>query len=256
LSDFTTLNLQVNTGTTPAGEGSGSATWTSVLFGTAGYELRAALSSGSQSTSTPSASWPSMLKPSSGTTLIDRMYAFTADTTGYQITTYDGTSAHYLQFRINWDNTGTFNSAPIISAWKDNTLPAASPGTQNSATTGGDGTSIINGTSTESNSYSLLKCNAYGQGLTSGGAQQTPSANAAGTLAVNSHSASGAATPSSAAWLSTWQDLQAATNWIANGGIPQATTAGLWYFVLSLSIAASMTGGTLLPVIGMQYTWI
>lgn len=256
MADFTTLKLQGNTGTSPAGEGSGTATWTDVLFGTSGYELRAALSSGSQTTTTASASWPSILKPSTGTTLIDKMYAFTADTTGFVITNYDGTSSHYLQFRINWDNTGTYASAPIISAWKDNTLPAASPGTQPSPSSGGDGSSIVNGTSGESSSLSLLHANAYGQGLTSGGVQQTPSANAAGTLAVNSHSASGAATPGSAAWLATWQDLQAATNWIANGATPQATTAGLWYFVLALWLAAGMTGGTLLPVLGFQYQWI
>jgi hypothetical protein len=256
MSDFTTLKLQANTGAGAAGEGSGSATWTDVLFGTSGYELRAALSGGSQTTSTASASWPSILKPASGTTLIDKMYAFSADTTGLAITTYDGTTAHYLQFRINWDNTGTFNSAPIISAWKDNTLPAASPGTQNSATVGGDGSSIINGTAGESGSFSLLKANAYGQGLTSGGSQQTPAANAAGTETVNGHSAAGAATPGSAAWLATWEDLQAATDWIANGGIPQAVTAGLWYLTLILRIAAGMTGGILLPVIGFQYTWI
>jgi hypothetical protein len=256
VADFTTLKLQANTGTAPAGEGSGTATWTDVLFGTAGYELRAALASGSQTTSTASASWPSILKPASGTTLIDKMYAFSADATGLAITTYDGTTAHYLQFRINGDNTGTYNTAPILSAWKDNTLPAASPGTQNATTVGGDGSSIINGTSGESGSFSLLKANAYGQGLTSGGSQQTPSSNAGGTETVNGHSASGAATPGSAAWLATWQDLQAATNWIANGGIPQAVTANLWYFCLILRIAAGMTGGTLLPVLGYQYTWI
>jgi hypothetical protein len=256
MADFTTLKLQANTGTSPAGEGSGTATWTDVLFGAAGYELRAALSSGSQTTSTASAAWPSILKPSSGTTLLDKMYCFSADTTGLAVTNYDGTSAHYLQFRINWDNLGTYAAAPIISAWKDNTLPAASPGTQPAATSGGDGSSVINGTSAESSSLSLLHANAYGQGLTAGGVQQTPVANAAGTLAVNSHSAGGAATPGSAAWLATWQDLQAATNWIADGATPQATTAGLWYFCLALWIAAGMTGGTLLPVLGYQYQWI
>lgn len=253
MADFTTIKLQANTGTAPAGEGSGSATWTDVLFGTSGYELRAALSSGSQTTSTPSASWPAMLKPLSGTTLVDNMYIFTADTTGFKVTTYDGTSAHYLQFRINWDNTGTYASGPLISAWKDNTLPAASPGSQPGI---GDGSSVINGTSAESGSLSLLHANAYGQGLTAGGVQQTPGTNAAGTLAVNSHSGSGAATPSSASWLATWQDLQAATNYIQNGATPQATTAGLWYFCLALWMAAGMTGGTLLPTLGYQYTWI
>ena len=251
MSDFTSLKLQANTGASDA-----SPTWTDVLFGTAGYELRAALASGSQTNSTPSASWPSILKPATGVTLIDKMYAFSADTTGLPVTTYDGTTAHFMQFRINWDNTGTYNSAPLISAWKDNTLPAASPGTQNSPGVGGDGSSIINGTAGESGSFSLLKCNAYGQGLTSGGSQQTPASNAAGTETVNGHSAAGAATPGSAAWLATWQDLQAATDWILNGGTPQAVTAGLWYFVLILRIAAGITGGTLLPVLGYQYTWI
>ena len=245
--------MQANTGSGAAGEGSGSATWTDVLFGTSGYELRAALSGGSQSTTTPSASWPSILKPNSGVTLVNEMWAFSADAVGLKITTYDGTTGHYLQFRISWDNVGTHASAPIISAWKDNTLPAASPGTQPGT---GDGSSIINGTSGESSSLSLLHANAYGQGLTSGGVQQTPGSNAGGTLAVNSHSGSGAATPSSAAWLATWQDLQASVNWIANGGIPQATTSGLWYMCMAVWIAASMTGGVLLPVVGLSYTWI
>jgi len=248
MTDFTTLKLQTNTGASDA-----SPTWTDTLFGTAGYELRAALTGGGQTTSTASASWPSMLKPASGTTLVNAMYEFSADTTGLLITTYDGTTAHYMQFRINWDGVGTFASAPLISAWGDNTLAAASPGTQPG---GQSGSPIINGTAGESGSFSLLKANAYGQGLTSGGSQQTPAANAAGTETVNGHSAAGAETPGSAAWLATWQDLQAATDWIVNGGIPQAVTANLWYFVLILRIAAGMTGGTLLPVLGYQYTWI
>lgn len=248
MTDFTVLKLQVNTGASDA-----SPTWTDVLFGTAGYELRAALSGGSQTTSTASASWPAIQKPASGTTLINAMYAFSADTTGLQINTYDGTTAHYMQFRINWDNTGTFASAPLISAWGDTTLAAASPGTQTSP---GVGSNIINGTSGESGSLSLIKCNAYGQGLTSGGTQQTPASNAGGTETVNGHSGAGAATPGSAAWLSTWQDLQSSTNYILNGGTPKAVTAGIWYFCLILRIPAGLVGGVLVPIIGFQYTWI
>ncbi len=247
LTDFTTITLDINTGT------DASPTWThTIAFGTAGNELRAALSTGSQTTSTASASWPSILKPASGTTLIDAIYGFTADTTGFQVATYDGTTAHYKQFRVNWDNVGTFASAPLISAWKDNTLPAASPGTQPGT---GDGSSIVNGTSAESSSTSFLKANAYGQGVTTGGAQQTPSSNAAGTLAVTSGTA-GAVNPGSAAWLATWQSLQAATQYIQDGVTPAATTAGFWYVVAALWIGAGLTGGTLLPVVGFQYTWI
>lgn len=160
---------------------------------------------------------------------------------GLKVTTYDGTSAHYKQFLVSWDNTGTFGSAPIFSAWKDNTLPAASPGTQAS-----DGSAFVNG-STDTSNTSYIKANFYGQGLTSGGSQQTPSSNAAGTLAVTTGSA-GAATPGSAAWLATWQSLQAATQWIANGGTPQATTAGLWYGLLVFYTGPTMSGGTLVPV--------
>lgn len=191
-----------------------------------------------------------MLKPSSGTTLVNQLWAFSADTTGLQCNTYDGTSAHYMQLRISWDAVGTFASAPIISAWKDNTYPAAVPGSQPGT---GDGSSIVNGTSGESSSTSLVKANAYGYGYS--GSQQTPSANAGGTLAVTTGTA-GAVSPGTGAWLTTWQSLQAATQYIQDAVTPTATTAGLWYWVMAMWIVAGMTGGVLLPVVGMQYTWI
>jgi len=222
-----------------------------MLFGTSGYELRAALSSGSQTTSTSSTAWPSILKPTTGTTLIDRIYAFVADTTGYQVTGADGTGSHYNVFRINWDNTGTFASSPILSAWANNSYPAASPGTQ---PTTGDGTSIINGTSAESSSTSLIKGVAYGVGLTSGGTADNPSANYGTNPSATSGSA-GAQTPAQGAW-GAWQSLQAATQYIQNAGTPKATTAGTWNFLLALYLAAGMTGGTLLPVLGFSYTWV
>jgi hypothetical protein len=246
VADFTTLKLQVNTGASDA-----SPTWTDILFGTAGYELRAALAAGSQTTSTASASWPSILKPTSSTTLIDKMYAFTADTTGFVITGGDSTGAHRNVYRINWDNTGTFASAPIISAWKDNTYPAASAGTQTSP---GDGSNIINGTSGETSSTSALKGVAYGVGLTSGGSTDNPGSNY-GTNPTATSGSAGAQVPVLATWGS-WQSLQSATQYIQNAQTPQAATAGTWNFLLALYLAAGMTGGTLLPVVGFQYTWI
>jgi hypothetical protein len=247
-ADFTVLKFNINSGASDA-----SPTWTDVLAATANYELRLC-STGAGSGSIASASWPSILKPTSGTAVIPEMYAYLGSDAsgGLKVTTYDATSAHYMQFRVNGDNTGTYASAPLFSAWATTGLPAASPGTQPGV---GDGTSFINGHATDTSSTSYIKANFYGQGLTSGGVQQTPASNAAGTLTVTSGTA-GAATPGSAAWLATWQSLQAATQFIQNGGIPQAVTANLWYGVFAFYTGVNMVGGVLLPQVAYQYTWV
>lgn len=246
MADFTLIKLEVNTGTNDAGP-----TWTTVSFGTANNELRVCLAGVGNGT-TASASWFSILKPSSGTTLVTEMWEYTADATGgNKVTTYDGTGSHYNQARVNWDNTGTYGDGPVISAWKDNTYPAASPGTQPGT---GDGSSLINGTSGESSSRSLIKCAVFGNGLTAAGATDNPSSNMGSNPTATSGGA-GVTTTSNATWTA-WTDLQAATNQVKNGATPKATTAGTWNFLLAEYIAASMTGGTLLPVLGYQYTWI
>lgn len=247
VADFTTLKLEANTGASDA-----SPTWTSILFGTAGYELRAALSTGSQTTSTSSASWPSITKPTSGTLLIDKLYAFTADTTGFAITGANGTGSHYNVLRINWDNTGTFGSAPIVSAWASNSYPSASPGTQPGAGSG-DGSGVVNGDSDTSNT-SHIKATVYGNGVTAAGAADNPSANMGSNPTATSGSA-GAVTTANATW-SAWQSLQSATQYIQNGATPKATTAGTWNLLLALYLSSGLTGGVLLPVFGINYTWI
>lgn len=251
MADFTTLYLDANAGSSVT---DASPTWNHMTPGGANYEVRFC-ATGTGGGSIASASWPIYPPPGSvGVVPEAWVYLGTDNSGGLQVKTYDGTSAHYMQFRWNWDNLGTFASAPIISAYKDNTYPAASPGTQPGYP--GDGRSIINGHATDTNSQSYLYANAYGQGLTSGGSQQTPASNAAGTLTAGTHSGAGAATPGSAAWLATWQDLQAATDYIQNGGTPQATTAGLWYMVLALFSGPNMMGGTLTPVLAFKYTYI
>lgn len=245
MSDFSVLKLEINSGTSDA-----VPTWTSIPFGTANNELRAALAAGSQTTSTASASWPSITKPSSGATLIDKMYGFTADTTGFAITGADGTGAHYNVFRINWDALGTFGSAPILTAYKDNTYPAASPGSQPGV---GDGSSIINGTTGSSNK-SLLKGTVYGFGVTVAGSADNPSANMGSNPSVTSGS-TGAVTTVTATW-SAWQDLAAATDWVTLGAIPKPLTAGTLNFLLAEYIDSGIVGGTLLPVLTFNYTWI
>jgi len=224
-------------------------TWVDMPFATANNELRLCAAGGG-TTTTPSASWPTFLRPGA-VGIIPEMWAFTADAVGLKMATYDGTTAHYMQWRINWDAIGTFASAPIISSWKDNTIPAASPGTQPGT---GDGSAFVNGSADTSNT-SYIKGNAFGYGVDTAGVQQTPAANAAGTLAATSGVA-GAASPATGAWLATWQSLQAATQFIQDAVTPKATTAGFWYMLLAYYTGPGMTGGVLLPVIGVQYTWI
>lgn len=227
-----------------------SPTWVDMPFATANNELRLC-GTGAGAAGTASASWPTYLRPGA-VGVIPEMWAFTADTTGLKMATYDGTSAHYMQWRINWDAIGTFASAPIISAWKDSSLSAASPGTQPGT---GDGSAFVNGHTTDTSNTSYIKANAYGYGVDTSGTQQTPAANAGGTLAATSGTA-GAVSPATGAWLATWQSLQAATQWIADAVTPKATTAGFWYAVLAFFTGPNMTGGVLLPVLGFQYTWI
>jgi len=170
-----------------------------MLFATASYELRLC-ASGAGGGSIASASWPTYTRPTS-VGVIPEMWGYfgTDNSGGLKINTYDGTSAHYMQWRDNWDNTGTFASAPIKSAWKDSTLPAASPGTQPAAGVSGDGSCFVNGANPDTGTSPILSyihANSYGFGVDASGTQQTPSANAGGTLAASSHSAVGAATTS------------------------------------------------------------
>lgn len=247
MTDFSVLKVQANTGTSDA-----APTWSDILFGTPNYELRFC-GTGAGGAAIASASWPPFLRPLSAS-VIPECWAYVGsdNSGGLKVTTYDGGSAHYAQFRLSWDSTGTFASGPIVSAWKDATLPAASPGTQ---PTNGDGSSIINGQVIDTNNTSYLKANAYGYGVDAAGVQQTPSANAGGTLTATSGVA-GAASPATGAWLATFQSLQAGTQYVQDAVTPKATTAGFWYLLLALYSGPNCTGGTLVPVWGISYTWV
>ena len=202
-----------------------------------------------------SAAWPPYPQPASTGVIPECwIYLGSDNSGGLKVTTYDGTSAHYKQFLVSWDALGTFASAPIISAWKDNTYPAASPGTQPGT---GDGGAIVNGQTTDTSNTAYLKANAYGRGTAAAGSvQDTPSANAGGTLSVTSGTAGAVSPPVTPAWLATWQSLQAATQYIQDAVAPQATFAGLWYFDIALFTGPNMAGGTIIPVVGFQYLWV
>jgi hypothetical protein len=247
MSDFGSLTLQYNTGT------DSSPTWTGTAIafgGTSGAnELRWATSGAT--TTTPSATWPFLSRPASGVSAIPQLWAFSTDTSGQQVATYDGTNSKANVFRWSFDNAGTLVSAFTLTAYGDNTHAAASPGSQPG---GQSGSPMINGSSDTSNT-SYLKANAYGFGVDTSGTQQTPLSGAAGSSLSATSGAAGAATTASAAWLSSWQSLQATTQYIQDGAICKALTAGYWYFTLALYIGAGMSTGTLQPVLSLSYSF-
>lgn len=251
MSDFTTINLQYNTGT------DATPTWTGTAIafgGSAGAnEIRWANSTSGATSSTASANWPYYVRPAAATA-VNQLWAFTADTTGSQVATYDGTNGKANVLRWNWDNTGTFASAPQWSAFGDNTHTAPSAGTQPG---GQSGSPIVNGQSSDTSSTSYLKINAYGRGTAaSGSTQDTPAAGSVGTAPSATTGTAGAVSPPvTPAWLTTWQSAQGFIQYIADAVTPQATFAGFWYWTCILFTGPNMSTGTLQPVITFQYTF-
>lgn len=236
MADFTTLKLQANTNT------QGSPTWTD-LNG-AGHELR--WSDVSTQDNVASASWPYTTRPTSGTAGIDYAYAFTADATGTGVLGSGGaptafSNNNYAQFRWNWDNVGTFASAPIFTAY---------PSSAHGSITPGDG-SLLGGHATDTSSLSYLKGNAFGR-VDSAGAPAAAPVNAP----VVTDGGSGAHTPSAGAnWLTNYSDLQGDNDWIAFPSTPAATTADTWRVMMRMFMGANETPGTYTWVISVKYTY-
>ncbi len=242
ISDFTAFSLQANTGT------NASPVWTNVPASGAGTGFELRFSDLSTQGATASASWPYVTR--SGTTAgVDYIYNFTADTTclgvlGTTSTTPTAfTNASYMQFRWNWDNVGTFASAPIYTAYAS---------TAHAAISRGDG-SILGGhaSDTGATARSYLKGNAFGR-VTSGGAVAAAPTNAP----VVTDGTTGAATPSAGAnWLTNYQGLMGDTDWIAAPFTPAATTADTWNVMMRLFQGANMLTGTYTPTISLKYTY-
>jgi len=252
MSDFTSITLQYNTGADSAS----GATWTgnTLQFGGSGNganELRWAMSGAS--TTTPSATWPYITRPSSAPLAITQLWAFSSDASGQKVATYDGTNSHSWVLRWSWDNTGTFAGTLQFSAFGDNTHSTPQAGTQPPVA---HNDAITNGSSTDTSNTSYLKIAAYGYGVDSSGNQQSPtsSGGAAGSSPSSFTGTNGAITTTSSAW-STWQSAQGWLQYIANGVIPQATTAGFWYWTAILYTGPNMTTSTYTPVITFQYAY-
>lgn len=250
MSDYSSITLGYNTGT------DGSPTWTGgalALSGSAGAnELRMALSSGGQTTTTTSANWPYMSRPASGTSAINQLWAFTADAVGLQIATYtgDNTKANVLRWVFSAD--GNPLTAMSLTFYANSTHTAPSAGTQPPGT---NNDAFTNGHTTDTSSTSYIKGNAYGSGLTAGGTQETPSAGSIGTNPSATTGSAGASTTSAASWLSTWQSLQGAIQYITGAAIPKTATAFNWYTSLIFWLGANITTGIWTIVYDLNYTY-
>lgn len=232
-----------------------SPTWGTALAlsGTSGAnELRMALSGGGAGGSTASASWPYMAKPTSGLTVVDQLWAFTANTTGSQIATYDGTNGKARVLRWSFDALGTPVTAMQCSCFANSTHTAPSAGTQPPGT---NNDAFTNGQSSDTSSTSYIKFNMYGSGLTAGGSQETPSAGTVGSSPSATTGTAGSVSPVAGSWLTTWQSAQGFIQYITGPAIPAATTAFKWYMTTILRIGANITAGTYTIVWTLQYSF-
>lgn len=232
MGDFTTIQLKANTGT------DASPTWTAVTFGGSSglNELRFANSGASGTTG--SASWPYIVRPSSGTSTVSQCWAFTSsDNSGGLQTTYTGDNTKANVFRWDWDATGTMVAAPQFSLFASSA---------HAAPTQGDN-SIVGGNSTDTNSMSYMKINAYGSYSTSNLAAGSVGTNPSAT--TGNQGTSGVNTCIANDWLNThgsWQDAQGWLHCVVGTGTP--TTAGDWPWTAVLFIGQGMSTGTFTPV--------
>lgn len=240
MADFTLITLAPNTGTL------GVPVWTNVLGG-ANTEIRWS-DVGTGLGGVASAAWPAMIRPAA-TAAVSRTYAFTADAVGLAFlgTTSDTCpafdNANYLWARWSWDNTGTFASAPILTAY---------PSSAHGAITPNDG-SMLGGkiADTGGAGYSYLKGNAFGRVVSAGAPAAAPA-----IAPVVTDGTVGVKTPAAGAnWLANYQDLQGDNDWIAFPSTPAATTADQWNIIFALFTGPNMVPATYTVVMSLKYTW-
>ena len=237
MADFTSLIMNANTGSQAV------PTWTSI-YG-ANHECR--WSDISTQDGTGSAAWVATLRPAA-TGIVSYTYAFTADAVG---TGFVGTAgppvawarANYNFAQWSWDNTGTFASAPIFTAF---------PSVAHGAIVRGDG-SLLGGSADTLNvsNFSYLKGNAWGR-VSSAGA---PAAGPGADPVVTSGTVGSVSPAAGANWIANFQDLQGINDYITAPFTPAATTADTWFVEFALFMGPNETPALYLNVISIQYTW-
>lgn len=232
MANFTSIALELNTGTQTA------PVWTA-----ASTEVR--WSDQGNLTATGASTWPAMLAPSSPT-VVSYTYCFTADTAGSGVpggaSPLAFANANFNFCRWNWDATGTFASAPIVTGYYSS---------GHAAITRGDN-QLLGGNSTDTGSTprSYLKGNWFGNGTS-----QVPTSVPANPPGAGD-GATGPLVPATSAWLANYQSLQGDNDYIQCGGTPPAKTANQWYGIFALFAGPNLNPGTYTPVISLKYTWL
>lgn len=240
MADFTLIQMECNDGTL------GAPNW--VAIGGANTEVR--WSDSATQKNIASAAWPAMIRPAA-TAAVSYTYAYTADAVGNGFCSQSGAidcpafdKANYLWARWDWDNVGTFASAPIFTAY---------PTSAHGAIVREDG-SLLGGsadTKPAGNAFSYLKGNAFGRVDSAG----VPAAAPANDPVVTDGTV-GVVTPAAGAnWLANFQSLQGDNDWIAFPSTPAATTADKWSLEFALFTGPNMTPATYTVKMTLKYTW-
>lgn len=241
MADFVLIQMECNDFTL------GAPNW--VALGGANTEVR--WSDVNDRHNIASAAWPAMIRPAA-TAIVEFTYAYTADGAGFGFMSQSGgintpvyAIANYLWARWDWDNVGTFASAPIFTAY---------PTVAHGAIVAGDN-SLLGGNNPDTraggNDYSYLKGNAFGQvdSVAAPGA-------APGAAPIVTSGTLGAVSPGAGAnWIANFQCLQGNICWILAPFTPAATTADQWSVHFALFTGPGMTPALYQIQITLRYTW-
>jgi len=246
VADFTTFRFQLNTNT------NASPTWTSVPAAGAGTGQELRYSDLSTQGAVASASWPAVTRPTSGSLGVDYLYVFTADTTSLGVfgtgtntpVAYSNT-AQYRFLRLDWDNTGTFASAPIFTAYNSTAHAAI---TRNSPS---GGTLEGNTTDTGATARSYLKGNAFGRVDSAG----VPAAAPTNAPAITDGTTGSVSPTAGANWLTNFQGLQGDNDFITAPFTPAAVTADQWSLIIRIFLGPNSAAGVATPVVSCKYTY-
>lgn len=177
---------------------------------------------------------------------------FTADTTGWGV--YGGgTSAaapaqfantQYRMMRLNYDNVGTYASAPVFSAYPDNTHGTV---TRGDASLLGGHTSDTGGTA-----RSYLKGQMFGRVDSAG----VPAAAPTNAPAVTDGSTGSVGPSAGANWVTNYQSMQGGNDYITFPSTPAATSADTISLMIRLFMGANLATGTYANVATWSYTYV
>lgn len=243
MADFTILKMEANHGTL------GAPAWVEV-GPTAAHEVR--WSDSATQKNIASAAWPATIRPAA-TAIVSYTYAYTADAVGDGFISNSGaidcpafSKDNYLWGRFNWDNTGTYASAPIFTAYL--TTAHAAITRQNP-----DGGLLQGSADTKpgASAFSYLKGNAWGR-VDSLGA---PGAGPANAPVVTDGTVGSVSPAAGANWLANFQSLMGDNDYITAPFTPAATAANTWSLEYALFTGPNMLPALYQVVMSIKYTW-